>query len=265
MIDRTRGWYRDNRDGRGQIEENLVRLELDSAPATVDTVIDHVALHYYEKLLPLCTGAEKFRAFLDANVDVAAASAALIAARNTGKAILCATPHFGGVEFIVPSLAAGSFAVTAALRFTTEQLSESAHAHARAFAASGLFAPITFIEVGKPGTHAALDMAAVLRRKGILVSVFDEKTDYSVAVRLFGARVMGGAGLDRLVAFCGAQTAVFAAFMTRVDDTRYRLDLESVDGSGTAVVQAMYAHLESHVRHNPEQWYFLHEEIPFCK
>jgi len=262
LLGRTRQWYAEHADARQLIESNLHRLG--SVPGTgINAFIDHVGLHYFEKLLALCLGAEKFRSFLDTHVDTGRAVSMLETARSEGKAVLCAAPHFGAVEFIAPSLASRGFELTAALRFKTEQLSQAAHAHAQAFAASGLFAAISFIEVGKPGTHAALDMAAVLRRKSILLTVFDEKTDYSVPVQLFSTQVWGGAGLDKLLTFCGVPTAVFAAFMVRLSGGKYRLDLEQVRGEPNDAITGMYARLEEKARRHTEQWYFLHEEIPF--
>jgi lauroyl/myristoyl acyltransferase len=264
MIARTQQWYGENSDERLLIASNLKRFGLSVSNELVQDIIVHVGLHYFEKLLPLCMGPKRFRSFLDMNIDCAEAADRLSAARREGKAVLCAAAHFGGVEFIVPSLASQGYAFTAALRFKTDELSKAAHAHARAFAATGLFAPIAFIEVGKPGTHAALDMAAVLRRGDMLLSVFDEKTDYSVNVSLFGARLLGGAGLDKLIAFAGADTRAFMPFMVRIDDGRYRLELEQLDCSADTFVAHMYAGLQKYAESFTEQWYFLHEEIPFA-
>ncbi len=261
----TREWYAANPGERALIATNLVRLGIELDGELCDQIISNVGLHYFEKLAPLCLGPKRFREFLDTHVDSSAAAATVAQACTSGTGVLLAAGHFGAVEFIAPSLSTHRLALTAALKFKTEQFSQAANAHAKAFAESGLFSPIAFIEVGKPGTHAALDMAAVLRRKEVLLSVFDERTDYSVAVDLFATRVWGGAGLDKLVAFAGAGAAVFTAFMVRGDFGTYRLELDPLDSSRGDFVRQMYAHLQRRVRAHPEQWYFLHEEVPFVE
>jgi lauroyl/myristoyl acyltransferase len=95
------------------------------------------------------------------------------------------------------------------------------------------------------------------------MTVFDEKTDYSVAVELLGTGVWGGAGLDKLITFSGAGIAAFTAFMVRLPGGRYRLTLDPIDIGAGDVVAQMYRHLEATVRGQVEQWYFLHEDIPF--
>jgi lauroyl/myristoyl acyltransferase len=257
-------WYKENPEARALIESNLDRLGIINSPEQTDSVIEHTGLHYFEKLLPLCLGTRRFFEFLQKNIDMSSAVSILREAQSQKKPVLCATPHFGAVEFITPALASQGFPLSAVLRFTTEKFSQQAHAHAQAFTDSGLFAAISFIEIGKPGVPAALEMAAVLRRQGILMSVFDEETEYSIPARIFNAELMGGAGLHKLVAFCGADPLVLAAFMVRLDNGKYRLYLETADGGPKEAVQAMYNRLDNHAKINLEQWYFLHEEIPFC-
>ena len=264
VLSQARAWYASHPADASVIEENLRAFGLNAGEELVSKTIDHTGLHYFEKLVGLCGGPQAFHEFLQAHVDAADAAGKVAAARDDGKGVLLATPHFGGVELIVPSLSMQKTVLSAALRFKTEQLSRSAHARAQAMADSGLFAPISFIEVGRPGTRAALDMAAALRRKETLLSVFDEKTEYSIEVRLFDRVVWGGAGLDKLIAFAAAECAVFAAFMVRLADDRYRLELETVE-AGAQSVARMYGHLEKHVRQHAEQWYFLHEDIPFVE
>jgi lauroyl/myristoyl acyltransferase len=265
IIDQTVSWFHRNMDAREIIERNLDRFGLKNSFAQTEAIIENVGIHYYEKLLPLCLRTVKFREFIDRNIDLSQAISFLREVSAKNRPLLCVTGHFGAVEFIAPSIASLGVSLSAVLRFTTSEFSESAKAHAQAFADSGLFAAISFIEIGRPGVSAALEMAAVLRRQGILMSVFDEETEYSIPVRLFNAGVMGGAGLHKLIEFSGASPDVFAAFMVRLPGGKYRLDMKRAEGNGKEAVQAMYSILEEHAKTFIEQWYFLHEEIPFCK
>jgi lauroyl/myristoyl acyltransferase len=127
----------------------------------------------------------------------------------------------------------------------------------------GLTGEINFIEIGKPGTNAALEMAAALRKKEVLVTVFDEKTDYSIPVKLFGRDVWGGAGLDKLIKYTGSSIAVFNAYMIRTGPYNFELKLVEINVKSENIIQNMFTNLEQLVKDHLEQWYFLHEEIPF--
>jgi lauroyl/myristoyl acyltransferase len=263
VCERGRRYFAEHPEERQHLAASLAAFGFPCAAAQVDSLAEHVLLHYYEKLIPIFTPVPQYAEYLSARVDAREAIAAVAAARNAGKSCLLAMAHFGGVELITPTLAMHRLPVTAALRFTTTHFSELAHAQAAALAASGRFGEVRFIEVGKPGTAAALEMAATVRGKGILVSVFDEKTDYSVPVTLRGRTLWGGAGLDRLLKFANAPVAVFAVFMVRTGDEQYHLAAEEVPAESSGAIQALFDSLQPVVENHPEQWYFLHEEIPF--
>jgi len=257
-------WYRDNPAERARLRDNLTAFGLPGDERMVDAAASNVMLHYYEKLLPLFCAPDAYASYLREHVSAGDALAALAEAHRAGTASLVAVSHFGAVELVTPTLALHGLPVSAVLRFTTPQLSEAAAEQARRFADSGRFAPVRFIEVGKPGVVAAMEMAAVVRRGGVLVSVFDERTEYSVPVSLLGRAVWGGAGLDRLMRLAGGRQRLCAAFMERTGDETYRLTTQEITGTDTPV-QALVERLERMVRSHPEQWYFLHEKIPFVE
>lgn len=260
ILDKGNEWFRNNKSETNRIRHNLVQFGFH--PDTLITKVqEHVLLHYYEKLLPLSDSPEFFYSFLKSHVDCTSAVKQLESSISDGKGIIVALAHFGAVEFVVPSLATFNLPLNAVLRFTTEQLSAQAHKRARLMNESGLFGPINFIEIGKPGIPVAMHMAAALRRKEILVSVFDEKTEYSKPVTIFGKKVSGGAGLDRIARFANTPTDIFTAFMTRNENDTYTLELKKIDHQDS--VQKMFDELEAIVKEITEQWYFLHEEIPF--
>lgn len=263
ILDKGLDWYIQHPEESERIKNNLCCLDISASDDLIMDIQKHVILHYYEKILPLCGSPEFYYNFLNDNVDLKDAINTLKKAINEGNGILIAAAHFGGVELIVPCLSMHKLPLHIALRFTTEQFSSIAHKVAEKMAASGFFDQIIFIEVGKPGTMAALDMAGVLRKKEVLISVFDEKTDYSIPVKLFGKEVWGGAGLDRLLRFTKTEVSVFNAFMIRTDTGTYQLKVIEINIVTENPVQSMFANLEKIVEDNLEQWYFLHEEIPF--
>lgn len=257
-------WFEEHPDETTLIVNNIEMLGKKACPDIVKKIQENILLHYYEKLLPVMRSPNFYHDFLINQIDAGDSVAKLNAAADKGKGILCTVAHFGAVEFIAPYLAGSFFPISVLLKFTTRQLSDAAHEQVRAYTDSGLFGSMNFIELGKPGTSAALDMAAVLRRKELLLTVFDEKTDYSIPVTLFGKKLWGGAGLDKLIAFTGRDIALFTAFMIREDGDRYRLEFKEIDLKGPQPVQSLFDNLEQILNKYFEQWYFLHEEIPFA-
>ncbi|HON09896.1 MAG TPA: hypothetical protein PLE24_03425 [Chitinispirillaceae bacterium] len=263
VLDRGNRWYSENPGEVELIMENLRKLGIPFTEELIEKIKTNVILHYYEKLLPLCGGAEFYHSFLKKHVDCTDAAEFLRQSIESGNGILLTVAHFGAVEFLVPSLSTFKIPINTALRFTTEQFSRMAAQQSKIMEESGLFGPIKFIEIGKPGTAAALEMAAALRRKEVLVSVFDEKTPYSKPVFLFGRKVYGGSGLDKLLALTNAPVDLFTAFMIRGSNSCYKLELFKLSPDRDRMLDMMYHHLENMVRLACEQWYFLHEEIPF--
>jgi lauroyl/myristoyl acyltransferase len=263
VVDLGTAWYADHPEERDIIAANLDAFELDTSPATIDAVQYNTILHYYEKFLPLAGSIQTYAEFLKNHIDAGDAIEIVQKSIAASRGVCLATAHFGAVEFIVPFLAAHHLPMNCVLKFSTEALSTIAHQQSAGLEKSGLFSLINLIEIGKPKTIAALQMAAVLRRKEIILSVFDEKTPYSKPVELFGTQVWGGAGLDRMIAFANTPVDLYAAFMVRRDADRYRLELHRIDAAETDCISAIYRVLESVVKQHPAQWYFLHEKLPF--
>lgn len=265
VLDKGTQWYNENPEESRLIEKNLVELGFKVSDPLVENIKKHVILHYYEKLLPLCGGPEFYFDFIRKSMECQNACEQIRSSIGSGKGVLLAIAHFGAVEFIAPSLASYKLPLNVVLRFTSEHFSRIAHKQAEDLFNSGFFGPINFIEIGKPGTSTALEMAAALRRKEILISVFDEKTDYSKPVTLFGKKVYGGAGLDKLIHFSNAPVEVYTAFMIRGEENRYSLELNPVYQTDENILKQMYTNLQDMVGKAKEQWYFLHEEIPFVQ
>ena len=264
ILEKGVAWNQENREERTQIRENLEGLGLPCSEELIDTIQHNIILHYAEKIFPLSGGPQQLKEFITNHIDTKEAEILLKEASATGG-ILIATPHFGGVEFVVPTIASMDLKPHACLRFTTQNLSDTVQKFAQNMEASGEFAPIGFVEMGKPGVMAAMEMAKVLRNREVLFTVFDEETEYSVPAQLFGKTVEGGAGLHKIIKFVNAPMRCFNVFMVRTDEANYKMVLKEVDLEGENPIQQMYTHLESILKDYLEQWYFLHEEVPFVK
>jgi lauroyl/myristoyl acyltransferase len=262
IITKGEEWFDSCPEEAVVIKKNLQRFGIPHDNALVWQVQTHVLLHYYEKLLPFCLQPRDFHRYLMERVAMPPELAALKVCCGRGTGVVLAVCHFGAVECIGPALAAHGLGLTGSLRFSTRELSSAARGRSAELAVTGLFAPMEFIEIGGE-QPAALEMAAVLRKGGMLLAVFDEKTNYSVPVSLFKKQVWGGAGLDRLVRLAQAGAAVWSAFAIRNDNETYEVRLSEHSGTGPQLVQSLYHNLEAVCAARCAQWYFLHEEIPF--
>ncbi len=256
-------WFSDNPIKLQIVENNFGKLGINTSADLLEKTKENILLHYYEKLLPLTGEPQDYHIFLEKHIDGADALKKIVSVHSSGRGILLATAHFGAVELIAPYLSAAKLPVNVLLRFTTNKMSQSVNEIAEQYYKSGLFSQTRFIEIGKPKTNAALDMAAVLRRNELLLAVFDEKTDYSIPISFFNHKLWGGAGLHKLIAFTQRDIALFTAFMVRLKENRYKLILTEIDKSCDNAVQMFYDSLSDLLNNYLEQWYFVHEDLPF--
>jgi lauroyl/myristoyl acyltransferase len=266
ILNKGNEWFALHPEESTFIRSNLDAFGFNSSKSAIEQFQYNLILHYYEKLLGLCLPPVEFRNFLLANIEINNGIEQLKKSLEDGKAILLANGHFGAVEFSAPLLAAFKLPVNTVLRFKTEILAQMASERAAQLTQKADFGKINFIQIGRTGTAAAMEMAAALRRKEILMSIFDEKTEYSRKVPLFESLVWGGAGIDRIIRFSGTDLDLFTIFMIRTTDSKYQLRIDKINRSDPdQLIDNLYKSLESTVQRNPEQWYFLHEEIPFVE
>jgi lauroyl/myristoyl acyltransferase len=261
-------WFSSHAEESDTIRKNCAVMGARCDDLLVKDIQQNILLHYYEKLLPFSMTPQQFHAYLTQRVSLPPEIGILSKSIAEKRGVLLAVCHFGAIELIGPCLAALGIPFTSTLRFATKTLSVAARHKAGELSGSGLFADIQFIEIGAAASATSLEMAAVLRRSGLLCSVFDEPTRYGTEVTLLGTKIRGGAGIDKLAAFMNNDVAVVAAFMTRTGDETYTLHLSDLTSSGTGkdLIQTLYRTLEAVcLRPRLSQWYFLHEEIPFVK
>jgi lauroyl/myristoyl acyltransferase len=256
-------WFDTHPEESHSIQKNLTAFGILHNPEFIHRVQTHILLHYYEKMLPLCLSPQEYHRYLMERVKLPPQFAEFKSSLEQKNGALLAVCHFGAVECIGPALLAHGVPLTGVMRFSTQHLAAAVRERSAQLAATGLFSPMNFVEIGATQSPAALDMAAVLRRGETLLGVFDEKTNYSVPVTLFNKQVLGGAGLDRLVKFARPNAAVYTAFATRNDNETYDMHLYKLSGNDQKLVQAMYGALQPFIAEQCDQWYFLHEEIPF--
>jgi len=263
LMEISNRYYEENpKETTDIIKKNLESFGLPSDLNTVKKVQEHLVYHYIEKIFPLAGKPVDLANFIKERMECTQAKEMLTNAIKEGS-VLIAVSHFGAVECMVTCLAYHKFIVNPVLKFTTQNFSKKLQDYAKLTEEAGFLAPIKFIEIGKPGAPNAMQMARVLDKKEILFTVFDEETPHSTPVKLFNRKVLGGSGLDRLLKFAHQKVTVFNAFMIR-DGKNYRMELLPVNTNTDNLIQEMFNNMQSILEKHYEQWYFLHEEIPFA-
>ncbi|ERP31907.1 lipid A biosynthesis acyltransferase [Chitinivibrio alkaliphilus] len=257
-------WYKTHPEEESLIRKNLTSLGKEDSDQLVAAIQEGILVHYAEKITALSLSPEEFSQFLNTHIDYTDASK-ILQENSQDTGILMATPHFGGVEFVTPTLSRMGHTTNVVLKFSTPELSAKIRKYSQNMEDQGDFAPIHFIELGKNATGGALDMYAALRRHEVLFTVFDEETDHSQKVTLFGKEILGGAGLDKLIAPAKGFTKVYTVFMVRLDENSYKMVLKEIPADSPEPVQEMYNALEDMLTQYLEQWYFLHEEVPLVR
>jgi len=263
LLEKGDEYYAGNTQESDTIRRNLISFGLPSDNNTIKRVQDNIIFHYAEKILPLAGTPQQLADFVENRIDLSQAKDQLKNALQKGS-ILAAVSHFGAVESTIPALSYLKIPTNPVLKFSTQILSERIHDYAKLMEESRLFAPIKFIEIGKPQSPSAFLMARVLDRKEALFSVFDEETPHSKPVKLFNKKVLGGAGLDRLLKYAHKNVSIFNIFMIRTKGN-IKMHLIPVDIETEDLAQQMFSNLQSVLEEHFEQWYFLHENISFIE
>jgi lauroyl/myristoyl acyltransferase len=258
-------WFKSFPEQTMLITRNLRTLGISYDNSLIKNIQTHILLHYYEKILPLIMSAEEYYKFIKENVKILEGFEDLKDCLSQKKGIILALCHFGAVELIGPTLCALGIPLTVALRFSNQKMAEIAKIRFNELSQSGLFAPMKIIEIGKTSSPVALEMAASLRRHENLLTVFDEKTNYSIPVNFFKNKIYGGAGINKLINLSQTDPFVFACFCLRKDDDTYEIIFKRISSKNENMIQEIYNIFEGYIIKNCNQWYFLHEEIPFVK
>ncbi len=121
VLERGWAWFDKHPEQRALIQRNLTGFGLPCTDEIVASVQEHVLLHYYEKIVPLCGDPCYLHRFVSDAVDGADSIRTLQEARDGGKGILIALAHFGAVEILAPYLSMHRLSLHPTLRFATEE------------------------------------------------------------------------------------------------------------------------------------------------
>lgn len=222
----------------------------------------HIFMHYYEKMLFHLGSPEELHHFLRSCITITGPIDELQVLAKSNQGGIVAICHFGAMGLIGPALTAHGIPVEGWMRFPDELSATATSKRAEVLSQSKHFAPGNFIPIKNGGGAMALEMVAAIRRGAFVLSMFDQKTKYSTQTTLLGKTILGGAGLDRIARYASGDTPFYCCFMVRTGKESYEMRIAKI-GPCQSSVDQLYWHLQNCLTDHFEQWYFLHEEIPF--
>jgi lauroyl/myristoyl acyltransferase len=262
-----------NTGERRKIEKNIEtvfrrRLSAAGIRSLARKTISNTFTHYAEKLFQAFYNRRKWINFIRTRVEFNGLES-LDRALTEGKGVLLVTGHFGAVEFLPTALAFKGYPPVMMAKFKTEKLREVSLDRA---ASIGL----TIIDCGKQ-SNPFLTSIKLLKQGKALITECDEIDNWRAFPgkrgSFLGHQVMVDKTIDLMVKKSGC--TVLAAFMCRMENGRYSLDLRELSPplNGETVGERLLKTLEDFIYTHPEQWYhwkkfdamLADEGIPACE
>jgi KDO2-lipid IV(A) lauroyltransferase len=184
----------------------------------------------------------------------------MIAARDSGRPVIFFGGHIGNWE--INALSARQVGLDAALvyRRPNNPYVDGLLCHARASGAD------QHIPKGAEGARA---MLSILKKKGAIGMLADQKLNEGVAVPFFGQAAMTAPAIAQFALRLGCD--VYPAVTERLGGARFRftvfprLHIENTgdkEGDALRVLTDINAQLEIWIRKNPSQWLWIHRRWP---
>lgn len=117
----------------------------------------------------------------------------------------------------------------------------------------------------KKGAGGAREMLSILRKKGSLGVLFDQKLNEGIPVPFFGRPAMTAPAIAHFALKFGCK--LYPARVERTDGCHFRMTIDpplefantgDTEADARAIMTALNARLESWVRARPEQWLWIH-------
>jgi lauroyl/myristoyl acyltransferase len=251
-----------HRDYFALVRNNLSFFGLPSDSAAVESVVKHIGYHYHEKFLSFSKDPSFYPSFHDRIAKSDDVIEEILQNQKEKQATIILSTHFGGMALIPGALNSRKLEISSIIRFPSEEFKNLIMSKHLNIVETLGYGHTKFFEVDK---QPIMELAFGLKDGETFFSVLDEHTEFSVDVDFLGRTITGGAGIDRIVDFIGAdEMKVYLTVMARVGES-YKLDLHRVDLSSDNYIRDMFNIYERYVADNYEQWFFLqevHENLP---
>ncbi len=251
-------YYDDHPADVAQIVDNLAHLGLPSSGRDLDSVLEEIVVHYYEKLFVLVKTYEGY--WIAKNrVDVGNSLEPFIEARETGKAVFVGQSHFGATYLMYLILMVHGFDINVVGNFPDpvgSLLVETNGAISEKYGTG----KTNLLNMAEPGVDVPFEMMRLLSTRNIVSNVFDENNEFCKPVSLLGKKIMGGTGMDVILRnYSDERVIVVTPFMIRTSDETFRYELDRHSLAGGDIIARFYQSLEKRIKQHYQQWYFIHE------
>jgi hypothetical protein len=258
IIELGKRYYDDHPDDVAQIADNLSFLRLPSTGRELDSVLEEIVVHYYEKLFVLVKTYEGY--WIAKNrVDVGNSLEPFIEARETGKAVFVGQSHFGATYLMYLILMVHGFDINVVGNFPDpvgSMLIETNGVISEKYGTG----KTNLLNMAEPGVDVPFEMMRLLSTRNIVSNVFDENNEFCKPVSLLGKRIMGGTGMDVILRnYSDERVIVVTPFMIRTSDETFRYELDRHSLAGGDIIAGFYQSLEKRIKQHYQQWYFIHE------
>lgn len=234
---------------RRRIRDNLAHVLPDLPPAEVERIVRAVPDNVGRTLIEIYSGPE-FITHAVSHPLTGPGVAALEAAHQAGRPVILVTGHFGNYDASRAALIARGYRVGALYNPMKNRYFNTHYVRAISRIGTPLFPR------GKKGLG---DMVRHLRGGGMLGLLVDQAMRHGAPLTFFGKTAMTALSVAELALKYGA--LVIPTYAVRLPDgLSFEITVEAPipEGPPEAMTQALNDSLESIVRRNLDQWFWIH-------
>lgn len=234
---------------RRRIRDNLAHVLPDLPPAEVERIVRAVPDNVGRTLIEIYSGPE-FITHAISHPLTGPGVAALEAAHQAGRPVILVTGHFGNYDASRAALIARGYRVGALYNPMKNRYFNTHYVRAISRIGTPLFPR------GKKGLG---DMVRHLRGGGMLGLLVDQAMRHGAPLTFFGKTAMTALSVAELALKYGA--LVIPTYAVRLPDgLSFEITVEAPipEGPPEAMTQALNDSLESIVRRNLDQWFWIH-------
>lgn len=234
---------------RRRIRDNLAHVLPDLPPAEVERIVRAVPDNVGRTLIEIYSGSE-FVTHAISHPLTGPGVAALEAAHQAGRPVILVTGHFGNYDASRAALIARGYRVGALYNPMKNRYFNTHYVRAISRIGTPLFPR------GKKGLG---DMVRHLRGGGMLGLLVDQAMRHGAPLTFFGKTAMTALSVAELALKYGA--LVIPTYAVRLPDgLSFEITVEAPipEGPPEAMTQALNDSLESIVRRNLDQWFWIH-------
>ncbi len=258
IVGRGMAYYESHPEDLERVRANLEAMGLAHDDAALARATEGIVAHYFEKFFVMTKNFEAHW-IVQNRIELGDALEPLHRARAEGRGVFIGQSHFGGTYLLVPTIITSGIDMSFVGLFPGP-VHAMLEANIDGYSERWKTGRATIVNVADEGATVAEVIIGSLLAGEPVMNVYDENNAYSRQVSLLGRRLWGGSGMDRILSRMDPRkvTAV-TAFAVRVDDERFRIEVDEHDLASPDLVQDMFDSLGRRVSRNPEQWYFLQE------